>query len=205
MPNGCGAPSRWPRRPGAGRHRTRGWEPSWCRRHRGPAARGSPAPPPRPVGPMPRCPHWRRPDGGPDRGRCTSRWSRAPIMVAPRPAPRPSSPPASDGWWWPSRTPIRWSPDVVSPACGPPASRSRWGSEPRRPANNWPRTSSTDAPAGPGSCSSWPPRSTAGRRHRTGPAGGSPARPPAATSTGCGPSPTPSWSGRARSGWTIPR
>ncbi len=101
------APAR-PGRPGLAvvlrRHRSARWAP--CRGGRTAGGRAS----------------------GPGRGRSTSPWSRAPITAAPRPAPRPSSPPGSGGWWWPSRTPIPRSPGVVSPACGPPASRSRWGS-----------------------------------------------------------------------------
>ena len=73
----------------------------------------------------------------------------------PARAPTPSSPPA-----WPGRrrhrvTPTRRWPAGASPRCGPRASRSRsaWGRRGRAAAGPLPQA--PDAPAGPGSCSSW--------------------------------------------------
>ena len=73
-------------------------------------------------------------------------------------------------------TPTRRSPAGASPACGPPASRSSVGVRRRRGRRRSSRrTSTTAAPAGPTSCSSWPPPSTAAPPRPTAPASGSPA------------------------------
>ena len=146
----------------------------------------------------------RRRATGPSWPRCTSPSSRAPTRAGPRPAPTPSSAgdPAGGGRHRRPRSTGERSGD--GRAAGRPA--SRWTSGWRRTwsVSSWPPTSSTGAPADRGWSSSWPPPSTARRRHRTGPASGSPDRPPAGTPTGCGPGRMPCWSGRAPSGPTIP-
>ena len=101
------------RRPG---HRRPGldaaWRPSACR-DRG--ARGAPV----------------RRRAAP---RSTSRSNRARITARPRPAPTPSSRPASPGWFPRLRIPIRRSRGRDTRGCAPPASRSRSGWAPKRHA-----------------------------------------------------------------------
>ena len=168
-------------------------------------ASSPPAPPSRRAAPTLN----ERPSATPARQLAGRRWSprssRARTPAAPRRASTPSSTPASTGSSSASRTPIRRSPGRASPRCARPASRWPSVSRPTRSRRNWRRTSPTGGPGGPTWCSSWPRRSTDGRRRPTGRASGSPARRPGPTLTACVPRATPCSSAPAPSAPTTRR
>ena len=166
--------------PGHAPRPTPGWERWWC---------------PTPADGRPRFAGATAPPGGPHAEVIALAGRRAPgprghlvrhprALCPPRPdarrAPTPSSRPGSAGWWWPWRTPIRWSsgPGDRRPAVGGDRGRPGGGGRAGR-TTSWPPTSSTGAPVGRGWCSSWRPRSTGASPPPTGPAGGSPGRRPA--------------------------
>ncbi len=78
------------------------------------------------------------------------------------------------------------------------------GLRPTRPPSSWRPTSSTGAPDGRGSCSSWRPRSTGASPRPTARRAGSPATRRAPMPIACGPCPTPCWWGRGPCAPTIP-